>query len=89
MFLDKATGIFTQNISLYFSNRLKFFYSCMCVCDQFPEQYPSANLENCPNLPKPRVGAMPLGFGTRHPATLQPTKTIKKTHFITRKTMIN
>ena len=53
----------------------------MCVCDQFPEQYKSTNLENCPNLPKSRVGAMPLGFGTVHPATHQSPKTSQENPF--------
>ena len=65
----------------YFFNRLKFFYPCMCVCDQFPEQYPSTNHEKRQNLPKSRVGAIPLGFGTGQPATHQPTKKSQEDQF--------
>ena len=77
-----CTDVFGQNHrhfhTKYYFNRLKFFYSCMCVCDQFPEQYPSANLENCPNLPKSRVGTLPPVFGTVHPAIHLSQKSIQK-----------
>ena len=55
----------------------------MRVCDQFPEQYKSTILANR-ELPKSRVGAVPRVFGNGRPAVQQPTKTIKKIHFITR-----
>ncbi len=78
-----CTHVFGQNDRRFhiksFLNFLNFVVHLVCVCDQYPEQYPSTNLENCPNLPKSRVGAVPTVFGTGHPAKLQPTKTIKKT----------
>jgi hypothetical protein len=67
----------------YFINRLIFFVHA-CVCDQFPEQYKSTILANR-KLPKSRVGAVPRVFGHGRTAVQQPTKTIKKIHFIARK----
>ena len=50
---------------------------------------PGQNGRKRPKTPKSSVGAVAKVFGTGHPATLQPTKTIKKTHFITPKIVIN
>jgi len=85
MSLDKTTGVFTYNLSLIVWN--SYVHPGGCV--KLPKTCPGRKHKSAQKLPQPRPYCCPTIIRTGHPATLQPTKTIKKTHFITRKTVIN
>ena len=72
MFLDKKTKGFKFNLSLI----LWIFMFIWCVCVLSSLRHARAKWAKTPTS---RKGAMPTVFGTGHPATHQPTKTIKKT----------
>ena len=79
-------GIFKQNISLIVWN--SFIHACVCVISSLSSTR-ALILKTAQIMPHPRPARRPAIIPPKNSATLQPTKTIKKTHFITRKTMIN